>query len=127
MKHDPASPCEAHDDALGPCGATPTKVYGTGVRCRADAPGATLDACQHGTPWTDRCGRCEGEPPAPSQRRSPSEGREPHPYGLRTDDPLGRTITRNDAGKPFDDRMPRRACPDCARPRAKGHKGDHTT
>jgi hypothetical protein len=125
--HDPASPCAQPDDLGGLCGGTPTHPYMTGVACRFHAPGATEDHCQHGVGWTDDCGRCAGEPPAPSPYPSPSDTRTPPTYGLRTDDPLHRTITRNDSGGRFDDRIPRYACPGCVRPRAKGHKGDHIT
>lgn len=106
MKHDTASPCTAYDDMMGVCGGAPTERYVTGTRCRTCAPGATLDACQHGTPWTQACGRCEGEPPAPSTVESPSARRRPHPYGHATTDPA-----------------PLNPCPRCTRPRSKGHKG----
>lgn len=125
--HDPATPCAQPGQYGGLCGGTPTHPYMTGVACRYDAPGATDTACQHGTPWTDHCSRCDGQLPQPSRRLSPSATRATPTYGMATADPLGRTITRGESGKPHDDRIPRYQCPGCVRPRAKGHKGDHAT
>lgn len=127
MSHDPLTPCAQPSPFGGLCGGTPTHRYMASVACRFCAPGATADACQHGVAWAERCGRCEGDPPAPSTVPSPSTTRTAHQYGLRTDDPLGRTITRNDSGQRFDDRLPRYPCPGCSRPRARGHKGEHAT
>lgn len=114
--------CELYDELMGVCGDRPAKRYLPGRRCRPHAPGATDLACEHGTSWLDSCGKCDGT--APKVPPLPSRPRVQREYGGASHDPLGRTITTDDSGKRFADRLPRRPCPTCARPRAKGHKGD---
>lgn len=75
MKHDPSTPCTSMDDVFGgQCAATPTDRFLVGPRCRPHAPGATLDGCRHGTPWTDDCARCAGAPPTIDRPRVSARG-----------------------------------------------------
>ena len=101
-------------DPCGLCGNVgDVDLYPAGYRCARHAPAAVA-------------GRTIPTPvPLDDQARPPVV----RDYGQATDDPLGRTVTRDTSGRVFGDRLPRRSCPRCCdngdRSPVRGHPGPH--